>query len=404
MTLSASTLLLPAPDTTWRVWHPRSGKAAASVDSPAEATDRGGPLVIGLPASACRSIGLVLPNADHALLEQIIMTQLERRGLKPRAEAPRNFRWHLLTQTAATATVSVDVLADPFPDSMALADAADYTAALRLVSLPAGQLVVTEEQGALVLAAGFQGRLYHSHLFAPASASMEEIAQEIQLARLALELDLGAGSLGGVTLAGASWNEAQEQGLAELSGLPVRRVSQLPPQAEVDASHWTRLLPSGVYSSQVARARRARLMRAGLMAGALVLALGFFAFAYLRFLGGAAERLQSEVAATAETADQVRRTAGHWKALAPAIEPKRYPLVLLAEITKLMPPSGIVIRDCDIRSNEIDLRGEARDAQLAFQFVEDLQKHPVLGLYTWSKPQPTVREKTAQFRAQGKMQ
>jgi hypothetical protein len=404
MTLSASTLLLPAPDTTWRVWHPRSGKAAASVDSPAEATDRGGPLIIGLPASACRSIGLVLPNADHALLEQIIMTQLERRGLKPRAEAPRNFRWHLLTQTAATATVSVDVLADPFPEHLALADAADYTAALRLVNLPAGQLVVTEEQGALVLAAGFQGRLYHSHLFAPASASLEEIAQEIQLARLALEIDLGAGSLGGVTLAGVSWNEDQEQALAELSGLPVRRVSQLPPQAEVDASHWTRLLPAGVHASQVARSRRTRLTRAGLLAGALVVALGFLALAYLRFLDRAAERLQAEVAATAETADQVRRTAGHWKALAPAIEPKRYPLVLLAEITKLMPPSGIVIRDCDIRSNEIDLRGEARDAQLAFQFVEDLQKHPVLGLYTWSKPQPTVREKTAQFRAQGKMQ
>jgi hypothetical protein len=404
MTLSASTLLLPAPDTTWRVWHPRSGKAATTVDSPAEAVPRGGALVVGLPATACRSIGMVLPNADHALLEQIIITQLERRGLKPQAEPPRNFRWHLLTQTAATATVSVDILADPFPDHLALTDAADYTAALRLVSLPAGQLVITEEQGSLVLAAGFQGRLYHSHLFAPATASLEEMAMEIQLARLALELDLGAGSLGGVTLAGASWEETQEQALAELCGMPVRRVQQLPPQAEVDASHWTRLLPAGVYASQAARARRARLTRGAVLAGALALALAFLAFAYLSFLERAADRLQAEVAANAETADRVRRTAGHWKALAPAIEPKRYPLVLLAEITKLMPPSGIVIRDCDIRSNEIDLRGEARDAQLAFQFVEDLQKHPVLGLYTWSKPQPTVREKTAQFRAQGKMQ
>jgi hypothetical protein len=404
MPLSASTLLLPAPDTTWRVWHPRSGQAPGSVDSPADAGDRIGPLVVGLPASACRSIGLVLPNTDHALLEQIIMTQLERRGLKPQASAPRNFRWHLLTQTAATATVSVDVLADPFPEALALEQAVDYTAALRLVSLPAGQLVVVEEQGSLVLAAGFQGRLYHSHLFAPASASLEEITQELQLARLALEFDLGAGSLGGVTLAGDSWNEGQERALEELIGLPVRRMAQLPPQKEVDASHWTRMLPVRVHAKQVARARRSRFLRAGLLGGALMLALGFFAFAYLSFLARSAERLQVEVAATADTADQVRRTAGHWKALAPAIETKRYPLVLLAEITKLMPPSGIVIRDCDLRSNEIDLRGEARDAQLAFQFVEDLQKHPVLGLYTWSKPQPTVREKTAQFRAQGKMQ
>ena len=404
MTISASTLLLPAPDTTWRVWHPRATSAAASVDSPADAAERGKTLIIGLPVTACRSIGLVLPNADHEVLEQIIMTQLERRGLKARAESPRNFRWHLLTQTAATATVSVDILADPFPEALAVAEAADYTAALRLVGLPPGQLVILEEHGALVIAAGIQGRLYHSHQFAPATAPAEEIAQEIQLARFALEMDLGAGSLGGVTLAGSSWDENQELALADLTGLPVRRLAQLPPLAEVDGGHWTRLLPASVHASQTARDRRARVTRAALLAGALVLALGFFAFAYLQSLERDAVQLEGELAGTADIADTVRRTAGHWKALAPAIEPKRYPLVLLAEITKLMPPSGIVIRDCDIRSNEIDLRGEARDAQLAFQFVEDLQKHPVLGLYTWSKPQPTVREKTAQFRAQGKMQ
>ena len=79
-------------------------------------------------------------------------------------------------------------------------------------------------------------------------------------------------------------------------------------------------------------------------------------------------------------------------------------MVLLAQISQLMPPSGIVIREFEVKDNEIDLRGEARDAQMAFQFVEDLQKHKILGLYQWSKPQPTVREKTAQFRAQGKLQ
>jgi hypothetical protein len=70
------------------------------------------------------------------MLEQIIITQLERRGLKLVGGAERNFRWHLLTQTASSATVSVDVLVDPFPDSLALPQASDYTAALRLVSLP----------------------------------------------------------------------------------------------------------------------------------------------------------------------------------------------------------------------------------------------------------------------------
>jgi hypothetical protein len=34
--------------------------------------------------------------------------------------------------------------------------------------------------------------------------------------------------------------------------------------------------------------------------------------------------------------------------------------------------------------------------------MEDLQKHPILGRYEWSKPSPNVRDGTAQFRTQGK--
>ncbi|HYF34947.1 MAG TPA: hypothetical protein VD994_06610, partial [Prosthecobacter sp.] len=147
MVLNAATLLLPAPDATWQVWKPRATAAGQVLEKPGEVGHGAKPLVIGLPATACRTVGLVLPNADHELLEQIIMTHLERRGMRLTGGAARNFRWHLLTQTAATATVSVDVLADPFPEDLALMQASDYTAALRLASLPHGQMVITEEHG-----------------------------------------------------------------------------------------------------------------------------------------------------------------------------------------------------------------------------------------------------------------
>ncbi len=100
----------------------------------------------------------------------------------------------------------------------------------------------------------------------------------------------------------------------------------------------------------------------------------------------------------------MRKTADKWKSLSPAIEPKRYPMVLLTEVTKLMPPSGIVIRRFQIKDDAIDIQGEARDAQTAVQFMEDLQKHPVLSRYTWSKPSPNVRNGKAEFRTQGKAQ
>jgi len=375
------------------------------VDTPMEVQVKGKPLVVGLPATACRSIGMVLPNADHDVLEQIIITQLERRGLKLVGGADRNFRWHLLSQTASSATVSVDALLDPFPESLALTQASDYTAALRLQSLPAGQIVITEEQGSLVLAAGFQGKLYHSHIIAPsASMALEDMVQEIILARISLEGDLGEGLFSGVVLVGQSWDKLLVESLQELSGMTVRMVGQLAPNADLDTHTWPRLLPAAVRGAQRGAARRGKLIRFGVFGALLAASLMFLAFTYLRFQENNAASLQASVDATTAPAAKVRQTADMWKALAPAIEPRRYPMVLLSEVTKLMPPSGIVVRRFQIKDNEIDIQGEARDAQTAVQFMEDLQKHPVLSRYTWSKPSPNVKDGSAQFRTQGKAQ
>lgn len=405
MSIAASTLLLPAPDASWHLWKPRATSAAQSVDTPAELQMKGRPLVIGLPATACRSIGLVLPNADHVVLEQIIITQLERRGLKLTGGDDRNFRWHLLAQTASAATVSVDVLADPFPADLALPQASDYTAALRLTALPPGAIVITEEQGALVLAFGCQGKLYQSLIISPSTAMPpESMAQEIALARMAFESELGEGLVSSVVLTGGGPDPALVKVLEEQTGLPVRVTNRLAHHPDLDTHSWPRLLPAIVRTAQQSSARRAKLLRFGLLGGLLAVSLVFLAFAYLRFQEIQAARLQTDVDATSTPSAQVRKTAENWKALAPAIEPRRYPMVLLAEMTKLMPPSGLVIRRFNIKDNSIDLQGDARDAQTAVQFMEDLQKHPVLGRFQWSKPSPNVRDGTAQFRTEGKAQ
>jgi len=404
MSFASATLLLPTPDTTWRVWKPRATSPGETLSSPSEVRAQGKSIVIGLPATACRSIGLVLPNADHEVLEQIIITQLDRKGLKLHGGTDRNFRWHLLTQTSSTATVSVDVLAEAFPEDLALTQASDYTAALRLLALPSGQMIITEEHGSLVLAAGYQSKLYHSHIIAPSMVSTEELAQEITLSRLALDAELGEGFIIGVTLLGSTWDRNAAESLEGKLDLPVRTLAQLAPNADLDTRNWPRLLPETVRSAQQKATIRSRWLRFSILGGLLAVALMFLAYAYLTYLERTAEQLTADVDATSAPAALVRKTAEQWKALAPAIESKRYPMVILATITKLMPPSGIVIRDYEIKDNEIDIRGEARDTQTAVQFVEDLQKDPLLSRYTWTKPQPTVKDKTALFRAQGKAQ
>lgn len=402
MSASAAYLLLPAPDASWQVWKPQGIRSEETVDNPASYHPHGKSLVVGVPASACRSIGLVLPMAEHAVLTQMVEAQLEKRGLRSPDGGLAAHRWHLLGQVGTRAVISVDVLGEPFPADLIQNEAKDYTAALRLTRLPAGHLVITEEQGDLVIAAGHQGRLFHSHIFALGGASPEEIAREIQLTRMALEPDLGHDAISAAVLVGNGWDAASAAAVSELAGMPVRTLADLPPTATGDAPPATLLLPHAVKETQEARHRHLKLVRHSIL-GALLVASGLFlAFAYLTYLERRAASLEEEVAETAAPAQSVRQTAERWTALAPAIEPRNYPLFLLAQVTSIMPPSGIVVRDFEVKGADIQIDGEARDAQVAFQFLEDIKKHAVLSRYSWAMPQPNVREKTATFRIQGK--
>jgi hypothetical protein len=87
----------------------------------------------------------------------------------------------------------------------------------------------------------------------------------------------------------------------------------------------------------------------------------------------------------------------------PALEPKLYPMVLMSQITAILPPSGVVIRKFQFKTDSIDMRGDARDASTAIQFLEELKKNKDLGRWDWNMPQPTVRDnKTASYNIQGK--
>lgn len=402
MSVSAATLLLPAPDAAWRVWKPRASSPGDAVDHPSSFTDTSKPLIIGLPASACRTIGLILPQSEDSVLEQMISAQLEKRGIKGSTELGRNFRWYQLGAAGPLAILSVDVLADPFPDQLAVPHAADYTAALRLSQLPHGHLVVVEEQGDEILAASFQGKLFHSHIIGQQSGDVPGLAQEILLAKLSLEAQQGFGTISGVTLVG-SWDGTTPAELGAATGLPVEITTQLVKDAKLDTRGWTSLLPPVVRESQFAAKRRRKFIRIGVLSSIAVAALAFLGFSYLQIQEQKAAALADDVEKTAPAAAEVKKTAEHWKALAPAIEQNRYLLVQLNDITSVMPPSGIVIRKFEAKTTEIDIRGDARDAQTAFQFLEDIKKHRNLGRYEWSMPQPSVKEKTASFRAQGKL-
>src|SRR3954470_23361757 len=147
MSASASSFLLPDSELSWKLWKSLAGTKSEAVDTPADCRESSRPVVIGLPATACRSIGMILPTTDALLLPGMIESQLEKRGVHVERQPAPNFAWHVLSQSGGNSFVSVDVLAHPFPTDLAVNHAANYTPALRLAALPPNDLIVLEEQG-----------------------------------------------------------------------------------------------------------------------------------------------------------------------------------------------------------------------------------------------------------------
>lgn len=411
MSASSASLLMPDAEPAWRLWRSLASGKVETVDSPAECRERSKPVVIGLPATACRTVGLILPAAEAALLPSMIEAQLERRGITVKHDPAPNFAWHLLGQDAAHSLVSVDVLAQPFPDNLAVNHAANYTAALRLMALPQRGLVVVEEQGLLVLAASQQGKLWHSHVLGPADMPPAELARELDLARLAFESLDGFGPVRNVTLVGSRLAPHQKT-MPAVPGLTIETTDALQPSRSIRLEGFQRLLPPSVHEAQARRTRRGRLMAISVVIALVYAAAIAGAAWHLNNLRQRGETLRADVAATKEPAAAIRDTAARWKAMDPAINPQRYPMVQLSQITALMPPSGVLIRRFETRHqegerglvNDIEINGDARDAQTVEQFKLDLKGNPKMSEYNWSSPVPSMKDRVASFKIQGRLE
>ena len=403
MSSSASAFLLPDAQPSWRLWKSLSANRAEMVESPADCRDSGRGMMIGLPATACRSVGLILPDADAELLPAMIEAQLERRGITIEKGKVPNFAWHVLGHSAGLTFVSVDVLASPFPEELSVANAANYTAALRMMQLPANDLVIVEEQGLLVLVAGFQGKLWHSHVIGTAETAPVDLAREFDLAKLSLEAQEGFGAIRGAVLVGDRLSPLIAE-LKKCTSIPLSAVAELQPNRALKLDAFQKMLPSAVHEAQAAKTRRNLFMRIAALTAVLYVLVFAFGWLYLNGLKKKVAKAEAEIQATSEPASEVRTTKQRWTALEPATNAQRYPMVILSQVTAIMPPSGIVLKRFDAKPTEVSISGDARDAQTATQFLEDLKKHAKLKAYAWTMPVPSVKDKVASFKIQGKLE
>lgn len=410
--LATTVIALPAARTHWETW--KCGRAGEPEwRGPADTLEQaagGNPVLIGLPARACRTFGFIVPTGDPKLFRQLAFAQLERRGLTAGSADETAFDCHVHQRSDRASVLSVDVV---LPEGAGLALPArtlGLVAAARLFALPETTLVVLEEQGRLVLCAGRNRRLVHSQVISGTGRLDASVAQELKMASLTLPQQGLTGEITGVEV----WGEFSPDEVTSLSrhiGLPVVLGARPAPtlQAEVRRTG-AALLPSSVRTQARARRRRPLGWLAAAAVLAAVAALGWRQRSKVLKLEAEAARLETQVNAGASEAGRLKGEQSHlqdiqdrWSALRPAVEPRRYPLRHLNALARCLGATSAVLTRFESKPDAVSVSGTARSAGDAYAVFNAMRAEPDLGMHAWSMPQPNLAaDGTATFVITGK--
>ena len=157
------------------------------------------------------------------------------------------------------------------------------------------------------------------------------------------------------------------------------------------------------------RQRRAELVRRGewrkrlLWAGGAYAALLALFLAYLLILRLDIARLQHGIDQDAPRTEFVKMTAARWRALAPAIDPRYYPIEVFLHISDSLPSADVRITKADQSARQVSVEGEANSTALAYQFADKVKKNPDLQMFQFEMAAPRILPNDhAQFRLEGK--
>jgi hypothetical protein len=361
-------------------------------------------LILGLPITAVLAQRFRLPTVDPAEFSEMVRIQVEKALPFSPDEVTTDFE--VIAQTETESVVSAvavrnDQLAEiaaPLLDHGFIPRQVTVYAAQRAAThAPEGNtLLIYPEGETLVSAVTENGKLSLTRTLDGA----ERERLQLELPQLALSAELqGINASFPNVLLDETCSDLRDtvQGIlasrAEIVGI------ETPP-----ASIKLNLLPASwrARRSQLVRQAewRQRLVWIGGAYGALLLLLLIY-LGLVRFEIG---RLDRRIAQDVPPTDFVRTAAANWKALAPAIDPRYYPVEILLHVSESLPSPEVHITSYNQSARQLSVDGEANTAALAYQFAEKVKKNPGLQIFQFSMADPRILPTNghAQFRLEGK--
>src|SRR5881398_589609 len=359
--------------------------------------------VLGLPVSAVLAQRFRLPSVDPAEFPEMIRIQIEK--LLPFAADEVTTDFELIEQEENESVVSAVAVRNQQLNEMASPllergyiprQITVYAAQRASTHAPRGNAVIIYPEGeTLVYALTENGKLSLARVFEGVNG--EQLQLELPQLRLSAELQGIDASFPNVLLDEKCYELRDAvQGIlaspAEIVGI------ELPP-APVKLN----LLPESWRRRRLQLARRLEWRKRLIWAGSTYAGLLVVLLVYLAFMRMGIGRIERQIARDAPKTEFVRATEANWKALAPAIDSRYYPVEILLHLFESLPSSNVRITAYNQSARQISVDGEANTAAIAYQFIEDVKKNPELRVFQFDMAAPRILPNDhAQFRLEGK--
>ena len=360
-------------------------------------------LVLGLPITAVLAQRLRLPTVEQSEFSEMVRIQIEK--ALPYAPEEVTSDFEVIEQTEESSVVSAVAIHNERLSEIA-APLLSRGIIPRQVTVYAAQRAATHaavgrafllyrEDASLVCAISEEGKLGFTRSLNGVDAT--QLRRDIPQLALSAQLQ-GIDTTSPALFVDESLFELRET----VEGLFVSRADLIAVETP-PAPTKINLLPDAWRQRRQELVKQAQWKKRLLWAGAAYAAVLVMFFAYVMVLRLETGRLQRRIERDAPKTEFIRKTEARWKALAPAIDPRYYPIEVLLHLFESLPSPDVHITEYSQSARQLSVAGEANTAALAYQFADKVKKHPQLQMFQFEMAAPRILpNEHAQFRLEGK--
>lgn len=360
-------------------------------------------VVLGLPVAAVLAQRFRLPTVDSAEFPEMVRIQIEKALPFSTEEVTSDFE--LIEQNETESVISAVAvrnerlaeIAAPLLDKGIIPSQVTVYAAQRATThVPEGRaLLIYPEGETLVSAVTENGKVSLTRTLD--GIDPEKLQMELPQIALSAELQGINASFPNVLL-DESCYELKDTVQGTLAA-PTELVGMETPPASVKLN----LLPESWRQRRVQLAKRTEWQKRLTIAGAAYGAIFLLFLAYFGYTRIAISQYDRLIARDAPQTQFIRDTETDWRALAPAIDPRFYPVEILLHLSESLPSADVRITAYNQSARQLSVDGEANTAALAYQFAEKVKKNPGLQNFRFDMAAPRILPNShAQFRLEGK--